>query len=456
MSDYKALIVFTRYPRSGKVKTRLIGKLGRAGAALVHEEMTRHVLCMAQGLSDLDEISVEVHFAGGNKTLMARMFGEDLVYVRQFGADLGRRMFNAFKKVFAGGSKLAVLIGSDCPGITQGLMLQAFAGLESHDCVFGPATDGGYFLVGMKQAHACLFDNVVWGDSSTLKTTLEIARKHNLSYALTKELHDVDLPEDVRVWEDVKEKMSLPKISVVIPVLNEAAHINQTIEKVLCADNVEVIVVDGGSSDNTAESASRSGAKVFYGKNGRASQMNLGVQHATGDILLFVHGDTYVPDGYDRDIRDALKKDNIIAGAFSLSFADASLPVRIIEAGANIRSRYLGLPYGDQGLFLRKDIFSRTGGFPDVPILEDVMLVHRLGRMGKIVVLDSKAITSARRYKTLGVRRTWIINQIVMAGYFLGVPPENISSYYRLEHRGVCELIRVVLLELKKKRPSFL
>jgi len=434
----------------GKVKTRLSGKLGKTGAASLHQKMTQHVLDIARELAN-DDIAVEVHFAGGGKALMERVFSSDFPFVKQKGADLGERMLHSFSQACCSGSTRVVLIGTDCPGITRGTVLTAFDLLETNDCVFGPAYDGGYYLIGLKQAIPALFENIPWSDETTLQKTRERALRHKLSHALTEKLHDVDRPEDLEVWEEVKAAKSLRKISVIIPVLNEEAHILRTIESLKHGKNIEIIVVDGGSSDATAYEARLGGARVISGGKGRAAQMNHGALHASGEILLFIHGDTIVPEGYDREVREALRDTDVAAGAFSLHFDNLTLPVRIIEKGANIRSRFLGLPYGDQGLFISSELFRTVQGFPEMGIMEDVAFIRKIRAWGRVVILDSVVTTSARRYVSLGALRTWVMNQCVLAGFFLGVPAIRIEELYRLQRGSLVQWFLMVFSGLKNR-----
>jgi rSAM/selenodomain-associated transferase 2 len=217
------------------------------------------------------------------------------------------------------------------------------------------------------------------------------------------------------------------KISIVIPVLNEAHHLPKSLS--MQATDVEIIVVDGGSQDETVAIAQSFGVKVLQSAPGRAIQMNAGAKVASGEILLFLHADTRLPDGFDQMIRDTLKV--AIAGAFQLRI-DANQPgIRWIEQGVNWRSRYLQLPYGDQALFLRTETFQKIGGFPPLPIMEDFEFVRTLRQLGKIVILPKPVITSGRRWQKLGVFRTTIVNQIVIFAYLIGISPTRIQAWYR-------------------------
>ena len=148
-------------------------------------------------------------------------------------------------------------------------------------------------------------------------------------------------------------------------------------------------------------------------------------------MLLFLHADTLLPKPFYRDIFEAVKNPNVAAGAFSLGIDSDQAGIRFVERFANLRSRLLKLPYGDQGLFMSKNILLRSGGFSNMPIMEDYELVQRLQRRGRIVTLDKHVLTSARRWTQLGVMRTSMINQLMVAGYKLGISPERLAGFYR-------------------------
>ena len=178
------------------------------------------------------------------------------------------------------------------------------------------------------------------------------------------------------------------------------------------------------------------GAKVILSPAGRARQMNAGASAASGDVLLFLHADTCLPDGFDRHVHHVLAQPGVAAGAFELRIDDSRPHVRIIERIANLRSRRFQMPYGDQAIFLKAELFRDVGGFSDIPILEDVDLIRRVRRRGRIALAPAAASTSARRWKNIGVWKTTLINQWVMAAYFLGVSPARIAHWYGRD-RGI-------------------
>jgi rSAM/selenodomain-associated transferase 2 len=226
------------------------------------------------------------------------------------------------------------------------------------------------------------------------------------------------------------------RLSVIIPALNEAANINGALASAMSAPDVEVIVADGGSIDGTPEMAETAGARVITSAPGRARQMNKGAAAATGDTLLFLHADTHLPDGYQSRIEETLSRPGVIAGAFRLKIGSPRRCLRLIERLANFRSERMGLPYGDQGIFLRKSVFDEAGGFPEQPIMEDYELMRRLKRRGRVALANAAAVTSARRWERLGVIKTTLINQLVIIGYLLGVKPERLKALYSGERRN--------------------
>ena len=431
------LILFTRYPEPGKTKTRLISALGEEGAAELHHWMTVRTLAQARRFLAQKAVSAEVRFEGGTPSLMREWLGPDLTYRPQGKGDVGERMARAFQEAFAEGIQEAVLVGTDCPGLNTQTLEEAFEKVRREGLVLGPAADGGYYLIGLgrkisQDAIGHLFSGIAWGKEEVLSQTMKIAHGLGLSVTLVERLHDVDRPEDLFLWEEGGAGIFPPgRISIIIPTLNEAEGIEATLATAERGFNVEIIVADGQSQDGTDQIARSRGAIVLTTPAGRASQMNAGAALATGDILLFLHADTRLPSGFDVLIRQALAQPSKVAGAFELSIDAPSPSLRRIERLANWRSRRLHLPYGDQGIFMRADVFWGLGGFPDLAIMEDFEMARRLGRRGNIVIVPEPVVTSARRWLALGVRRTTLINQMIIAAYYLGVPPARIARWYR-------------------------
>ncbi|AFY58001.1 glycosyl transferase [Rivularia sp. PCC 7116] len=229
------------------------------------------------------------------------------------------------------------------------------------------------------------------------------------------------------------QTIATAKISVIIPTLNESKNLKATLVSTQTSTNVEVIVVDGGSDDNTVDIAESLGVKVISGYKNRASQMNAGAKNAKGDILLFLHADTLLPANFDGMIRTAMQQPSTVAGAFALRINAANIGLRLVEWGVKWRSRLFKMPYGDQAIFITKDKFNYIGGFPELPIMEDFELIRQLQKTGNITLIPVSVITSPRRWLKKGILQTTLINQIVIIAYFLGVSPARIRRWYRGE-----------------------
>ncbi len=310
------LIVFTRFPDPGKTKTRLIPELGAKGAARLQRQMTEHIIATAAMVSNRLGLTIEVRHEGGNAGLLQEWLGPQFSYRPQGPGDLGRRMERAFEAAFRDSKGATVIVGSDIPGISPDIIQQAFEGLQKNDLVLGPALDGGYYLIGMKktipaETYPRLFDGINWGTGEVLSQTLQTARESGLRFVLLESLADVDRPVDLHIWQEVKKTAAKPspaqKISIIIPVLNEAATIARTLSHLEGGDNLEVIVVDGGSIDETTELAASRRTKVIQSNPGKAVQMNTGAAAAAGDILVFLHADTQLPEDFSHQIVSALE-----------------------------------------------------------------------------------------------------------------------------------------------------
>jgi rSAM/selenodomain-associated transferase 2/rSAM/selenodomain-associated transferase 1 len=421
------LIIFCRYPVPGKTKTRLIQTLGPFRAADLHRKLAEATFEMVKNFASEYPVDVESSFEGGSKTQIRRWLGPLPKVSFQKPGDLGQRMHNAFQGAFRMGCKKVVLIGTDVPEASEEHLSQAFEALDNYEMVLGPTYDGGYWLIGLTGPFE-VFDNIRWGSDTVLDETMSLARRVGLSSTLLDPLNDIDTVNDlIRMLPG--EAHPGPYISVVIPVINEEENIGKTIAHAH-DENSEIILVDGGSSDNTMAIAAESGARVISGHRGRSFQQNAGAEVSQGKVLLFLHADTLLPDDYAADIFEALMDHDVAAGAFRFA-TDLEVPImRMIEFAVNMRSKYLHLPYGDQGIFTRKETFHSVGGFPDVSLAEDLFLVRSMSRFGKICIVPSTVMTSGRRWKKLGIFRTTLINIIILAGCLAGVKPERLAWLY--------------------------
>jgi len=366
---------------------------------------------------------------------MRQWLGSDLFFRPQGAGDLGERMARAFRGAFECDAARVVLVGTDCPGLTEGLLGDAFESLRHTDLVLGPARDGGYYLIGLRKTTPGLFTGVPWGTEKVLERTKEIADGLGLSVRLLDLLDDVDRPEDLAIWREASKggpaSSRSPCISIIIPTLNESENITETLASIHASSNVEVIVVDGESTDETAEIARSCGAKVVIVSPGRARQMNAGAAIADGETLLFLHSDTRLPRGFDHYVRRTLAEPGTLAGAFEIRIDGNLAGLRFIERTGNLRSRLFGLPYGDQAIFLQAGLFRYLGGFPEIPIMEDFELMRRLRKVGRIVTVPVPVLTSARRWEKIGIWQTTMINYAIPVAYSMGVSPSRLARWYR-------------------------
>lgn len=222
----------------------------------------------------------------------------------------------------------------------------------------------------------------------------------------------------------------MPKLSIVIPVLNEAANIEAALAPLapLRARGHEVVVVDGGSADDTMARARGRVDRVIESRRGRAAQLRAGAAHTTGTALLFLHADTRLPPDADLAVLDALEHREW--GRFDVSIEGRSAWLRVIAAFMNWRSRLSGIATGDQGMFMRRSALVRIGGVPDLPLMEDVAMSKALKRIGAPACLRARVCTSGRRWTTQGVFKTIALMWALRLAYFIGVPPERLARIY--------------------------
>ena len=222
--------------------------------------------------------------------------------------------------------------------------------------------------------------------------------------------------------------------SIIIPVLNEELHLTRCIDSLRAEGfSEEIIVADGSSTDRTREIAlSHPNVTAIDSLKGRGAQMNAGSAAASGDILLFLHADTILEQGWAKELSAALDDQSVIGGAFSFCIDNPAIKYRLVEAWVRLRCRIFRLPYGDQAIFIRKTAFQELGGYKEIPLMEDVDIIGQMKKLGSISMLQKRAVTSGRRWVRKGIFRTAAINQMTMLMFHLGVSPEKLARlYYR-------------------------
>ena len=219
------------------------------------------------------------------------------------------------------------------------------------------------------------------------------------------------------------------RLTLVIPTLNEESRLPSLLPQASKSAD-EVCVSDGGSSDATVDIARSLGARVVSGSAGRGAQLNRGARSTEGDLLLFLHADTKLPDGAGDLVRQAVAA-GAAGGGFLVRFEPARGLLRCAHLLTTLRTRLTGWPLGDQAQFVRRDAFEHLGGYREWPILEDIDFIRRLKRHGRTTIIDTPVVTSARRFESRGTLRTIATNYLIWTLYFAGVPPARLARLYR-------------------------
>ncbi len=219
-------------------------------------------------------------------------------------------------------------------------------------------------------------------------------------------------------------------ISVIVPVLNEEKNIVATLEALQALTPYEIIIVDGGSWDRTREIAALFQVKVISSERGRARQMNRGAGEASGDVLLFLHADTRLPPTAFADIAGALGDPCYLGGRFDVELDGDHWLLPLVGRMISYRSRISKVATGDQGIFVRREVFERMHGFEDIPLMEDIAFCRTMKRVGGVACLSTRVVTSARRWEADGVWRTIARMWTIKLLYFAGVSPARLKQFY--------------------------
>jgi hypothetical protein len=431
-----AVLVMAKAPVPGAVKTRLGPLLGDEGCARLQRELIAAAVEFARGVAPE---AAYLAVAGDGLDAPAGVH-----VVEQRGGDLGERLRGATADVFAAHDGPLIVIGTDCPQLGSDHAANALAELRrGNDAAIVPARDGGYCLIALARDTPELLrlDPADWGGPNVLELTLAAARAHGIDVALLAPEDDLDTPGDARrarvdarIPEPVRAALVAdPLLSIVVPVLNEAAALPALLDRLAALPGrTEVVVVDGGSTDDTEQLARAhpSAPIVCATPAGRARQMNCGATEAGGDVLLFLHADTVLPDDTYDAIVDALRDGRVQGGNFTLRFDGGDRFSRALGAWYRAQRR-AGIYYGDSALFVRREVFDHLGGYRPLPIMEDYDFVRRLEKRGRTACLPGPAVTSARRWRALGVPRT-VFSWVVIRWLFLaGVSPARLARLYR-------------------------
>lgn len=464
----KHLLVFSKYPTPGKAKTRLIPSLGEEVAAQVQRIMTEELLSCLQDPC-LDDVMVHV-VSNSDPELMREWLSRRFTKVDFQGYnvknpnDLGAVLTAAFQNSFVEGSS-AIAIGSDIPGIKPSIILEAFEKLKGDDVVLGPAKDGGYYLIGVNRQQdetiASLFDSsrISWGTEKVFEQQSKQAESLVLSLcSLPHTLSDVDDPEDIPTFESETgirtEDMKDGKLSIVVSLRNSSARIEPMLRNITASASdkpVEVILSVASSSTDDTLAKCKEHAAQLGGKNivfkileaprscvGRGAAYEYATRAATGSYLLFLHDDCKLPDSFDEIVKRDLDTPGVSAGAFSFA---ADIPsdstwqlratMRFVEYAVKVRMKRED-PYGDQAIHVSRRFYNTVGGFSKSHYLfEDVELISKLRKIGRIIIADETVISSSKRWqKSWFSLKNTFLNRVYVLLYNFGVTPRTLFSWY--------------------------
>lgn len=469
MDTKLTIALFVKVPELGQVKSRLAKTIGADFATEFYRSMGWDWFDRLTTFADRQQADICVFYApdSGRSTVRDWLGCDDRQLVAQGDGDLGDRMARAFTTCFGQGSDRVLLVGSDSPDLPDEILTQAAEALSETGAVICPTEDGGYCLVGFRgdRLLPTIFQNMVWSTETVFAETIARFQSANQLVAILPHWYDIDHAPDLdRFWQlnqqnpDLKRSIAtLAKIrqpialSVIMPVLNEGKQIQKTLDHLAAIAgqiSYEVIVVDGDRAGSTLQYLpSDRPVRGITAARGRGLQMNAGAAIARGEILLFLHADTQLPATAFTQITTTLKQtpnvgahrrapspEDLVGGAFDLSIASPRWILRTIARIASVRSRLTRLPYGDQAIFIRRSAFGALGGYPEIPIMEDVALMRSIRRRGwRIRILPDRVLTSARRWEREGVWRCTLRNWTILLAYFAGVSPWTLLAWYSPE-----------------------
>ena len=438
----KAVILFTRVPIPGQTKTRLMPGISAAGCTRLHT-------CFLKDIAgECEKLHADLYVAYTPKEeqkLLIPILGENRSYMPQRGESLWERMYLAMEEVFYKGYDACLLIGSDVPELRMQHLSRAFSLLMRHDMVFGPAKDGGYYLVGMKEPDRAVFAAEEYGTGSVLQDAVRRAGEAGLTTGFTNTLCDMDTCEDLQGYrrrmrtdkwlqntETGRYLAKTSRISVIVPVYNEAKTIVKLQEQLEpIRQKCEILFVDGGSTDGTRDLI-RPCFTVLSTKKGRARQMNEGAKASHGDILFFLHCDSELPKAPLAEIRRVMRKHN--AGCFGIAFHSRNFFMFTCRVISNHRIKDRRVMFGDQGIFVDRELFFEAGMFPELPVMEDYQFSLTLKERGiKLGMTRRRIYTSDRRFPKGTIpklRLMWKMNRLRKM-YRDGAPIWRIDKLYR-------------------------
>jgi hypothetical protein len=435
---YNALLIFLRYPEAGKVKRRLSEEIGSEKAAQVYEKLIRRTLGVACDfkLSSPETRVVLFHTPDDPLEKLKNKFQGPWEFRPQEGKHLGQRMENALRAAFAAGARKAVLIGTDLADIEANDIEGAFRDTEEKVAVLGPAADGGFYLIGTDRPIGAPLRFGAWGTGEVFSRTTRALEADGFRVRAAAERNDVDRKRDLDLLDG--DILFSGSISTIIPTLTEAQKLSPLLSYLenLLWPGDDIVVVQGGAFEKVCLRRVSPLLTVVGIRQGRGIQQNAGAILSRGTILFFLHDDTIPPPEFPYLIRRACRAKRALLGCFKLRFLPSNPALRMIAAWANLRTVLFKLPYGDQGIFCRREMFERAGGFGRNYLMEDVNLVRKFLKMnrGAVSSLPVPVWSSSDRYLRTGILKASLQNHSTFLLAALGRDEQALyRKYYGLE-----------------------
>jgi len=430
--EKKAILIFMKYPKAGRVKTRLSKTTGAKQAGNIYQKLVRRTLGI---VSDFKQTHTQIdlflfYHPPESETQLMKGYPGPWAFIPQMNGHLGEKMKNAFNHVFNKGYEHVVLIGTDIADLKPGDIGDAFRALNGNEVVLGPAHDGGFYLIGSPFAVNEVFNFPDWSTPSVFERTQRCLHDAAHKIRILCERHDIDEENDL-IYVD-RNPLFQDQISIIIPYLKgtqKTASLVDTLDAQLWPGDEIVLVKGVGSPDSRIKIISPH-TRVVFATKGRGNQLNHGAKAAQRNILWFLHIDSAPPPNFGYHIRKLTHTRDRVLGCFELRFSTSSFILDLIYKWSNLRTKYFDLPYGDQGIFCTRDIFEKAGGFKKQFLMEDVDFVRNCKKMGKLLVIPQPIYSSPRRYMTKGVLRASLQNHFLMLLYYLGVSDERLFQFY--------------------------
>ncbi len=456
MNDsYATIVIFCKRPKLGQGKQRLAQSIGTSATY----DLARHLVSHTEKTVSHWKGSVVIALTDvSDGTWCADQFPNRDTLI-QVPGDLGTKINDIDNCLRAKGHSNILYIGTDSPALSHRQLLKASKALKKCATVYIPTVDGGVSVMGSSVPWPDL-SRIRWSTQFMYADIISLCNELGLSQTSLKANYDIDYAEDIyRLNNDskVRRKFKLftpwfaanrkafkkhkPTISIIIPTYKDNNALAQLLTKLsfIATPQTEIIIVDGNNSSECSSLAHSYGAQYVSAPKGRGVQLNYGAQQASGSILWFLHSDATPTSSSLVSIANAIREGHE-AGCFQFALTGKVTPLRsLFNWGTNMRVRY-SIPYGDQGIFVRKDIFDFLHGFENIPLFEEVRLMKRIRHAYPFTILTDTIGVHPRKWEREGWVRTSILNRLYSIAFILGISPEKLAYAYQTRHKQKTEV----------------